>query len=102
MAGKHDVYVFEDRKLYVRPAVAFGIAGRPLRFRNLIQRTLNLTFPPGLMKEDPPYAIESEKSKTYHVRSTANGLYSYSAWSRRRGKTKKAIGESDPRIIIDF
>lgn len=109
MPGKHDVYVFDDKKqTYVRPAVAVGIAGKPFKFRNLTNSTLSLKFPSGLMKEESPGPIPPQKSKTYHVRSNADGVYTYVVWSRRGGKNgkkkkkKRAIGESDPRIIIDF
>lgn len=104
MAGKHDVYVFEDpetKVTFVRPATASGVAGAFFRFRNLTKGTLHLTFPDGLMKEGPKQKIPKGKSDKYRVSSKADGLYTYVAKVAKRGKKKRAKGESDPRIIID-
>ncbi len=101
MAGKHDVWVFKDGVTYkVRPAVAFGDAGRPFKVRNLTDNTLNVKFPKGPMVEKSG-TIEPRKSETFRVAHDADGLYHYEVEVVRRGLNKKAVGESGPEIIID-
>lgn len=111
MTGKHNVYVFrddDDGKYKVRPALAFGLKGKPFSIRNLTNQALQPKFPAGLMKEAKPERVPPRKPKTYHVTDGADGLFSYTVYvlptadkKKKKKKKKKAEGESDPRIIID-
>jgi hypothetical protein len=102
--GKHNVYVFQHpvrQTVVVRPAAAPGDHGKPFSFRNLTRYTLELDFPPGLMSGRRSHSIPPRKSRTFTVARDADGLYVYQIRFTRAGRTRKAIGESDPEIIID-
>ena len=102
MAGKHDVYVYQDGTYKVRPAVSFGSAGKAFSFRNLTNQLVNLTFPAGLMKEGTTQSIPAQTSTDFHILSTADGFYAYQVSVSLKGKKRrKAYGESDPGMIID-
>jgi hypothetical protein len=103
MAGRYDAYVYKRGVKYkVRPAVSFGIAGAPFSFRNLTDKTVNFGFPDDLMEKDTPWQIAPRQAKTFTIKTTANGFYSYTVTYAGKGKKRlKAYGESDPGMIVD-
>ena len=104
MAGKHDVYVYQDPNsgtFKVRPAVSFGSAGKKFSFRNLTEFTVNLTFPDGLMNEGTNLPIPATESADFHILVDADGFYAYQVGVAVDGDEWEAIGESDPSMIVD-
>jgi hypothetical protein len=108
MAGKHDVYVYQDPSsgfFKVRPAVAFGSAGDRFSIRNLTDYDVYVTFEAGLMVEGPnPQLIAANTPQVFHIvggAGGADGFYAYQVSVAVGGDQWDAIGESDPGVIID-
>jgi hypothetical protein len=100
MAGKHDVWIFKHGIYKARPAVAFGEANKPFKFRNVTDRKLTLKFPDGLMTQKE-MDVEPGQSATLDVDQNASGAYEYTVEVHVTGPNVHAVGESAPMIIID-
>jgi hypothetical protein len=108
MAGKNDVYVYQDPNdqdvpFKVRPGVAFGSAGKEFKIRNVTDYPVTLTFQDSPFEAGPnPPPIAADSSKVFHIEVDADGFYPYQATvTLDDGTTVPAQGESDPGVIID-
>lgn len=104
-------YVVPDgSKFDVVPPVVFLRTGDPFQVRNLTQWTVHVSFPAGLMDPGEGDVAPDAEPHTFTVIGARPGVFSYHVRvviiqedhaSGIKGFSLDAVGNSDPRIIID-
>ncbi len=104
MAGKYDVYVIQDGdEYYVRPGVVIvdGGPGGKVRVRNLTGLPIELEFPAAVAAAGR-VPIAARAAAHVPLAPGADGLYEFAVdVTLREGVTKRALGHSWPKIIVD-